>query len=140
MRALLAPLLALFLCAAPFARAAQANDPKLQNAFSTWIANGVDAGLAALYSERAEFALDLRQPLLAITDRLGSTVDWEVVAVQTVSTRVVRYYIAVYYQRRPLWLRVERYSNGEKVFYLPLRYSLSPDDILPGYVTEFKAP
>lgn len=140
MRSLLAPLLLLILLATGSARAAQPVDARLQTALGAWVANGTDAGLAALYLERPEFAEEFKEALFNVTRRLGPIVDTEVVAVQTISGRVTRYYIAVYYQRRPLWLRIERYNNGEKAFYLPLRYSLHHDEILPGYVTEFRAP
>jgi len=60
------------------------------------------------------------------------------VAIQTVSKRVVRYYVAVYYSRSPLWLRIERYTGERSSFFLPLRFSVDPDRILPGYITEFQ--
>jgi hypothetical protein len=131
---------ALLVFAAPATRAAQPTDPKLQEALSAWVTNGIEAGLVTLYSDRPEFAAEFRDDLLSATRRLGAIVDTEVVAVQPVSSRVTRYYVAVYYQRRPIWLRLERYNNGEKVTYLPLRFSLKHEEILPGYLTEFRVP
>lgn len=136
---LLIPLFALLVFTAPV-RAAQPTDPKLQEALAAWVTNGIEAGLVNLYSDRPEFAAEFRDDLLNATRKLGAIVDTEVVAVQPVSSRVTRYYVAVYYQRRPIWLRLERYNNGEKISYLPLRFSLKHEEILPGYLTEFRTP
>ena len=53
---------------------------------------------------------------------------------------MTRYYVAIYFTRCPLWLRVERYQNEDRAFYLPLRFSTNPDEVLPGYITEFHQP
>ena len=82
----------------------------------------------------------MREQLFKITRNLGSIIDTEIVAVQPVSKRVVRYYVAIYFSRCPLWLRAERYQNEDRAFYLPLRISTNPDEILPGYITEFHQP
>jgi hypothetical protein len=79
----------------------------------------------------------MRDKLFPVTRDLGDVIDSEVVNIQVISKRVTRYYVAVYYTRCPVWIRIERYSSRDKSFYLPLKFSLNPDDILPGYVTEF---
>lgn len=121
----------------PLARAAQAPDPVLVEGLQASLTNGIDASLRTWYSDRPALALEMREKLLPAVRNLGSVIDTEIVAIQAVSKRVTRYYVAIYFTRCPLWLRVERYSNGEKAFYLPLRFSTNPDEILPGYLTEF---
>ena len=118
--------------------AAQTPDPALIQALQTWVNNGAEAGLRNLYADRPELAFEMRDGIEPVIKGLGNVLDTEVVAIQTVSKRVVRYYVAVYYSRSPLWLRIERYTGERSSFFLPLRFSVDPDRILPGYITEFQ--
>jgi hypothetical protein len=124
----------------PVAKAAQPTDPVLVNGLHTFVTNGIEAGLRVWYSDRPELGAEMREQLLKASSKLGAIIDTEIVAVQPVSKRVTRYYVAIYFNRCPLWLRVERYQNQDRAFYLPLRLSTNPDEILPGYITEFHQP
>jgi hypothetical protein len=124
----------------PAARAAHAPDPVLVDGLQTFVSNGLEAGLRVWYSDRPEVGAEMRELLFKTTRTLGSIIDTEIVAVQPVSKRVTRYYVAIYFTRCPLWLRVERYQNQDRAFYLPLRFSLVADEILPGYLIEFHQP
>ncbi len=121
-------------------RAAQPPDPVLIQGLETFVTNGIEAGLRVWYSDRPEVGAEMREQLLKATRSLGPIIDSEIVAVQPISKRVKRYYVAIYFHRCPLWLRVERYENGDRAFYLPLRFSTNPDEVLPGYITEFHQP
>lgn len=118
-------------------RAAQPPDPVLTEGLRAWTANGMDAALRTWYADRPQLGFEMKEKLLPVTKDLGDVVDTEVVAIQTISKRVTRYYVAIYFTRCPLWLRVERYAGDKQSFFLPLRYSIDPDRILPGYLTEF---
>ena len=124
----------------PFARAAQPADPVLVNGLQAFVSNGLDAGVRVWFADRPELAAEMHDQLFKATRALGSLIDTEIVAVQPVSKRVTRYYAALYFTRCPLWLRVERYQNEDRAFYLPLRFSTNPDEILPGYITQFHQP
>jgi hypothetical protein len=139
MRTLIA-LLAVLVIFTSRVAAAQAPDAVLLEGLQNFVANGVDAGLRTWYSDRPDVAAEMSEQLIKSTRNLGTVIDTEVVAVQAVSKRVTRYYVAIYFARRPVWLRVERYQNADRAFYLPLRSSTNPDEILPGYVTEFHQP
>lgn len=119
------------------ARAAQTPDPVLLEGLRAWDVNGLEAGLHVWYADRPTVGFEMKEKLLPVIKDLGEVIDTEVVAIQTISKRVTRYYVAVYFERCPLWLRVERYAGEKRTFYLPLRYSIDPDRILPGYLTEF---
>ena len=137
----LALFFALALVLAPAAaRAAQPVDPVLLNGLRTFVSNGIEPGLRVWYADRPELGAEMREELFKAMRNLGSIIDTEVIAVQPVSKRVTRYYVAIYFTRCPLWLRVERYQNEDRAFYLPLRHSTNPDQILPGYITEFHQP
>jgi hypothetical protein len=120
------------------ASAAEVADPALVNGLNAWSQNGVEAGLRTWYSNRPELEFEMKEKLLLATQDLGTVIDTEVVAIQRISTRVTRYYVAVYFTRTPLWLMVERYASDQTAFYLPLKFSTDPDRILPGYLTEFQ--
>jgi hypothetical protein len=122
----------------PAVSAAQTPDPLLLQSLQTWVNNGAEAGLRSLYADRPELAMEMRDSIAPVAKGLGNVLDTEVVAIQTVSKRVVRYYVAVYYSRSPLWLRIEKYTSDRSSFFLPLRFSIDPDRILPGYITEFQ--
>lgn len=119
------------------ARAASTPDPVLVKGLNAYVANGPEACLAIWYSTQPRLAAEMGAKLAAATKDLGAAFDTDVVAIQTVSRRVTRYYLAVYFPRRPLWIRIERYAGRDQVYYLPLRLSFDPDDILPGYLTDF---
>ncbi|MES2695486.1 MAG: hypothetical protein V4773_18560 [Verrucomicrobiota bacterium] len=127
----------LLLATTPALRAAQPPDPALTQSLQTVTNNTLEAGLRTLYANRVWLAQEMMEKLTPVTRNLGDIIDTEIVAVQPVSKRVTRYYVAIYFTRCPLWLRIERYANKEQAFYLPLRFSTNPDEILPGYVTEF---
>jgi hypothetical protein len=118
-------------------RATQAPDPVLVESLRTFEAQGIEAGLHVLYAGRSEMATEMKDAMANVTRNLGSIIDTEIVAIQPISKRVRRYYVAIYFTRCPVWLRIERYENKDKAFYLPLRFSTNPDQILPGYLTEF---
>lgn len=137
MRNFLTPaLLALALCTAS-GRAATAPDSSLLLGLQTCVSNGLDAGVRMWYADREELGAAMSAKALTASGKLGSLLDYEVIATQVISKRVTRYYVALYFTRGPLWIRVERYDSHEKAFYLPLRCSTNPDEILPGYITEF---
>ena len=120
------------------ASAAEVADPALVNGLNAWFQNGVEAGLRTWYSNRPELEFEMKEKLQLATQDLGTVIDTEVVAIQRISNRVTRYYVAVYFTHTPLWLRVERYASDKTAFYLPLKFSTDPDRILPGYLTEFQ--
>jgi len=118
-------------------RAAAAPDAALTQGLQTCVSNGIDAGVRLWYTDRQDLGAEMSNRVLAASAKLGPIVDSEIVATQTISKRVTRYYLALYFTQGPLWLRLERYESRDKAFYLPLRCSTNPDDILPGYVTDF---
>ncbi|MDD2765032.1 MAG: hypothetical protein PHE83_13775 [Opitutaceae bacterium] len=101
------------------------------------VTNNLEACLGIWYAGYPKLAAEMNAKVSAATKNLGNVIDTEVVATQTISKRVTRYYAAIYFARRPLWIRIERYTSGEGSFYLPLKYSFEPDEILPGYLTDF---
>jgi hypothetical protein len=137
MRPLLSLLLSCFLFGS-VGIAAQTPDPVLLNGLKAWLANGSDAGLHVWYADNPELSFTMKEKVRTVVRDMGSVFDTEVIAIQTISKRVTRYYVAVYYDSGPLWLRIERYLSDKQASYLPVRFSTDPDRILPGYITEFQ--
>jgi hypothetical protein len=119
------------------ARAATPPDATLVLGLQTCVSNGIDSGVRTWYADREELGSQMSAKVLNESAKLGTLVDYEVVATQMLSKRVTRYYVALYFARGPLWMRIERYDNREKALFLPLRCSTNADEILPGYITEF---
>ncbi|HVU32967.1 MAG TPA: hypothetical protein VHE61_06010 [Opitutaceae bacterium] len=130
-------LFVLALVSSPAVTAATPPDPLLLQGLQTCVTNGVDSGVRVWYSDRPAMGAEMSNVVSTAARGLGDVIDSEVVAVQPVSKRVTRFYVALYFTRSPLWVRIERYENGTKAFFLPLKCSTNPDDILPGYITEF---
>ncbi len=130
-------LVAAALLLVPSLPAAQTPDPVLTNGLQAYVTSGPEACLGIWYAGQPKLVAEMNAKLSAATKNLGYVIDTEVVAIQTISKRVTRYYVAVNFARRPLWIRIERYMGSDKASYLPLKFSLEPDDILPGYLTDF---
>jgi hypothetical protein len=131
-------LASVFLMLSPALRAAQTSDPVLTKGLQVYMTNGLEACLWVWYADRPKLAAEMKDKVSAVTKDFGDVIDTEIVAVQPVSKRITRYYVGIYFTRRPLWLRVERYTGSDnKSFYLPLKFSVEADDILPGYLTDF---
>ncbi|MEO6002995.1 MAG: hypothetical protein ABIZ04_20325 [Opitutus sp.] len=138
MRSLLVLSLACLLTTPAVSFAAQSPDPELLNGLQAWNANGPIAGLRVWYASQPDLALELGDTLKAAVKTMGQVIDTEVIAIQPVSKRVTRYYVAVNYTNGPLWIRIERYVSDKQPIFLRLRFSTDPDRILPGYLTEFQ--
>jgi len=136
MRPALACLAALLLLP-PAVRAVPVNDPVLAKTLQICQTSGLETALLNLYADRPVLAAELKEKVSALTRGLGVVIDTEVVATHPIGKRLVRFYVAVYFVRRPLWLRIDRYAGRDDPVFLPPRYSLDPDEILPGYLTEY---
>jgi hypothetical protein len=133
-------LVSIVLTLAPILRPAQPVDPVLANGLQACVTNGLQACLEVWYAGRPghpEMNVEMNAKVCAETKNLGEVFDTEVVAIQTISKRITRYYVAIYFTRRPLWIRIDRYAVRDRSFYLPFKYSLEADEILPGSLTDF---
>ena len=138
MRCLLACALLVAL-AAPQARAATPEpDPAVTQGLQLYQteSNGLEACLGVWFNDKPKLAEELLEQIGPVAKDLGVVQGAEVVATQRVSQRVERYFIAVYYTRRPLWLSLERYALPDKTTSLGLRFSTDEDKILPSYLTD----
>jgi len=133
-------LVSIILTLAPSLRPAQTVDPVLANGLQACVTNGLPACLQIWYAGRPgrpEMNVEMNAKVSAEAKNLGDIFDTEVVAIQTISKRVTRYYVAIYFTRRPLWIRIDRYTVPDRSFFLPFKYSFEADEILPGFLTDF---
>jgi hypothetical protein len=73
----------------------------------------------------------IREDLTKITKNLGPMVDAQVFKPKMLGPHVLRLYGVIYFEKKPLWVRAEYYSIGERSGFTSIEYSLSADDILP---------
>jgi hypothetical protein len=73
----------------------------------------------------------LRERFATVTRSLGGVVETEAFAPYNIGAHLQRLYGVVYFEKRPLWIRAEYYSIGERSGFISLDFSLSPDEILP---------
>lgn len=118
--------------------AAQPPDEVLITGLQAWVSHGSEAGLRTWYSDQPDTVSELQEKLRPELKRLGDVIDSEVIAVQPISKRITRYYVAIYCANAPLWIRIERYATDKRPLFLPLRFSPNPDEILPSYLTELQ--
>ncbi len=118
-------------------RAVPIDDPELTKALQICRSNGIEACILNLYANRPRLAEELKEKVTTVAKDFGNVIDTEVLATHPVGKRIIRYYVAVYFVRRPLWLRIDRYAGRDEPFFLPLQFSADPDEILPGYLTGF---
>lgn len=121
----------LFVAPLPTAWAAGSRDATLDAGLKACEVNGIRACLRILYPDRPEWVSRFEDGIREKTQGLGDITGTEVVTSQALSSQVVRYTVVVYYDQAPLWLRIDRYTVGIKQRFLPLEYSLKPEDILP---------
>lgn len=124
----------------PALRAAPSADPVLTRGLQLAISSGLESCLETWYAGppgHPEIHPAFNARIVAETKSLGDIFDAEVLSVQSISKRVTRYYVAIYFARRPVWISIERYASRDQSFYLPLKYSMEADDILPAAMTEF---
>jgi len=96
-------------------------------------ANGPDALFNAWYNSKADTdkITEIRARFTKITQDLGQVVDTQVFVPHNLGSHVQKLYGAIYFEKRPLWLRAEYYSIAGRSGLISLEFSLSPDDILP---------
>lgn len=93
---------------------------------------GPDALLRSWYGVgNEEKKAELKKRFIAITQDLGEVVDTEVFAPKNLGRHIQRLYGAIYFRKRPLWIRAEYYSIDGQSGFISLEFSRSADDILP---------
>lgn len=95
--------------------------------------SGPDALLSTWYSgaDNADKIAKIRESLTATVRGLGRPIEVEVFAPRDLGSRVQRLYGAIYFEKRPLWLRADYYSVGGRSGFISLEFSIVPDQILP---------
>jgi len=125
-------LVLVFVTLAPRILTAAETDPVFLNGLHACNVNDLRTCIRTWYAHDLAQADKLQMQMEKVTKGLGDILGAEIVATRDLGTRVRRYYVAVYFNEHPLWLRVDRYNtNGFAVITLPLKYSLTAGEILP---------
>jgi hypothetical protein len=128
-------LISIFTLTVTPAFAATQTDLVLAAGLEAFEVNGISAGVRIWYTDNPRLAADLQAKLQTATKDLGGIVGTEVLASRALSRRVQRYHLVIYFRERPLWVQIDRYTVGPKIFFLPLTFSTVPEEILPEEIT-----
>lgn len=125
-------LVLVFVTLAPAALTAVETDTVLLSGLRACDVNDLRTCIRTWYAHDPKLNEQVQNQLEKVSAGLGDILGTEIVSARDLSKRVRRYYIAVYFDKHPLWLRVDRYNtNGVVQITLPLKYSLAAGEILP---------
>ena len=103
-----------------------------QSGLQSFQSAGADAFLRSwLNIEEEQKVSRIREDLTKITRNLGAVVETQVFKPKNLGRHILRLYGVLYFEKRPLWIRAEYYSIGDRSGFTSIEYSLTPDDILP---------
>lgn len=120
----------LFFGAAVFAQA-QMGEPDLNFAFSQLKSNGPVPFARALYEADQDAADELVSRLVPMTKHVGEFTGFEIVSRKFLTKRIERVVVAIYFERRPVYLRVDYYETAKGRVCLPAAVSREAADVLP---------
>jgi hypothetical protein len=125
----------LVVLAVPFVGRSQDVTAPLRQAFDNCSTIGISAFAKTLYPDDLAALKNADASLSILTKGLGANFGGEVVLTVDFSSRVKRCYCVLYFERRPLWICVDFYSINGRSFFLPLKASITPEDVLPASLT-----
>ncbi len=128
MKVILLALLALVL-ARPLP--AQPAEGKLYQALAQLKTNGPTTFADLLYGIDTESARLLANQLKPLIGPSGDYLGYQVVSKIALTTRVERLTLAIYFERLPVYMRIDVYENPSGKIYLPAKVSRDAADILP---------
>jgi hypothetical protein len=110
---------------------AQTPEAKLTFAFSQLKGNGVATFAGTLYGIDADSAKLLADQLGPLVRESGDYFGYQVVTRTPLTKRVERLVIAIYYDKFPVYMRVDLYDTPSGRIYLPASVSRDAAAILP---------
>ncbi len=131
-------LLALLVLAAAFVACghAQQTDNRLDFAFAQLKSNGAGPFARALFVSNPTAAQQLETQLGPLVSNGGGYIGYDVLSRKPLTSRIDRYIVAIYYEKYPVFLRIDSYRSSEGRLFLPAIVSLDADKILPAETLE----
>ncbi len=128
MRIIPAPLLlALLVISTPL----RAETNTLNYALDQLPGNGPASFAKILLARQPEAAQRLATSLAKASEGAGTLLDHQFIASVRISSRLERFVIALHYEERPLFLRLDRYVSGSEVRFLNATVLTSIDELSP---------
>lgn len=131
-------LLALTILAAVFAAGAHAQqtDSRLDFAFAQLKSNGPGPFARALFDPNPAAAHRLETQLTPLVANDGGFIGYEVLSRKPLTSRIDRIVVAIYYEKGPVFLRIDSYRSSEGRIFLPALVSDDADKVLPAETLE----
>ena len=125
------PAIVLLLALAVARMPAQNVETDLSFAVSQLVGNGPVPFARALYPVDDDSYRQLADRLTAITRDAGAAIGFEILSRRLIAQKVERIVIALYYEKRPVYLRVDSYSSPKGRIFLPALVSREAIDVIP---------
>lgn len=129
------PLLCLLFLSASLLLRAQDAASLLRASFENYNTYGAPVFARTLYPEDPPSLKAAEETLGAFSKTLGAIHGGDIVLSTDFTKCYRRYYCVLYFERRPVWFRVDFYSVNGRSFFLPMSASVKPEDILPESLT-----
>lgn len=113
---------------------AQATAPELKLPFETFSSNGATPFAKALFTDDPEQMREFAKVLDGLMTKCGTFESYEVLSRHALSQRVERLILVIYFERRPIWLKLDYYRASAHSRFISWKASLVPSDILPADV------
>lgn len=110
---------------------------QLRTAFDNYGTFGVSVFAKTLYAEEPVSLKAAEDALVAQSKGLGAMHGGDVLLSVDFSPRFRRIYAVLYFERKPLWFRVDYYTVNGRSFFLPLFSSPKPEEVLPDSITGY---
>ena len=112
-----------------------------QQALQAFTTNGAEAFSRGWYDPNdKEKIASVTERLAKETQWLGAAIETQVFAPKSLGRHILRLYGVIYFEKKPLWVRAEFYTLGDRSGFLSVEFSPSADDILPLEFAQSKAP
>lgn len=131
-------LLAFLVLAAGFAVSghAQQTDNRLDFAFAQLKSNGPGPFARALFDPNPGAARQLETQLSPLVANAGGYIGYEVLSHKPLTRRIDRNIVAIYYEKGPVFLRIDSYRSSDQRIFLPAFVSNDADKVLPAEMLE----
>ena len=110
---------------------AQSAESDLNFAFSQLKSNGPVPFARALYAGDTDSAKQLSERLGSLTGNSGDCFGYEVVSRKFITKRIERFVVAIYFEKFPVYLRIDYYDTTKGRICLPASLSKEASDLLP---------
>ncbi|HVU15637.1 MAG TPA: hypothetical protein VHD32_01835 [Candidatus Didemnitutus sp.] len=110
---------------------AQTSEPKINVAFSQLKGNGVTTFADTIYGIGSASSRQLATQMGPMISDAGDYLGYQLVQRTNLAKNINRLILVIYFDRFPVYLRIDTYDTPAGRIYLPANVSKDPDAVLP---------